>query len=178
MAAVAPVQTNWWWWIFSLAWESADSVSRRISGLLEDFTHPSLPAHTKSAWRHEASSIGHPPHPFSLQSMRLESDEKAYLYLIVILSLPWWLRQRRIYLQCRRPRFDPRVRKIPWRREWQLTPVFLPGESHKQESLMGSIRSQRVGHDWATNTLTFTHSLLWVSGKRHIYIFFISYLQL
>ena len=30
--------------------------------------------------------------------------------------LPWWLRQR-ICLQCRRPRFHPWVRKIPWRRE-------------------------------------------------------------
>ena len=28
--------------------------------------------------------------------------------------------------------FDPRVRKIPWRRAWQPTPVFLPGESHGQ----------------------------------------------
>ena len=35
-------------------------------------------------------------------------------------------------LQCRRPGFDPWVRKIPWRREWQPTPVFLPGESHGQ----------------------------------------------
>ena len=32
---------------------------------------------------------------------------------------------------------DPLVRKIPWRREWLLTPVFLPGESHEQRSLMG-----------------------------------------
>ena len=29
-----------------------------------------------------------------------------------------WLRQEIIHLQCRRPRFDPWVRKIPWRREW------------------------------------------------------------
>ena len=33
--------------------------------------------------------------------------------------------------------FDPWVRKIPWRRIWQLTPVFLPGESHGQSSLVG-----------------------------------------
>ena len=39
-------------------------------------------------------------------------------------ELPWWLRQQRICLQCRRPRFDPWVGKIPWRREWQLAPVF------------------------------------------------------
>ena len=31
----------------------------------------------------------------------------------------------------------PWVGKIPWRREWQPTPVFLPGESHGQRSLMG-----------------------------------------
>ena len=29
------------------------------------------------------------------------------------------------------------VRKIPWRRKWQPTPVFLPGESHEQGSLEG-----------------------------------------
>ena len=29
------------------------------------------------------------------------------------------------------------VRKIPWRRKWQPTPVFLPGESHEQRSLVG-----------------------------------------
>ena len=35
--------------------------------------------------------------------------------------------------------FDPWVGKIPWRRKWQPTPVFLPGESHGQErSLAGS----------------------------------------
>ena len=28
--------------------------------------------------------------------------------------------------------FDPWVRKIPWRRAWQPTPVFLPGKSHGQ----------------------------------------------
>ena len=38
---------------------------------------------------------------------------------------------------CRRCEFDPWVWKIPWRREWLPTPVFLPGESHVQRSLMG-----------------------------------------
>ena len=33
--------------------------------------------------------------------------------------------------------FDPWVEKIPWRRKWQPTPVFLPGESHGQRSLAG-----------------------------------------
>ena len=36
-------------------------------------------------------------------------------------GLPWWFRQKRISLQGRRPRFDPWVGKIPWRRAWQPT---------------------------------------------------------
>ena len=38
--------------------------------------------------------------------------------------------------QCGRPGFDPWVGKIPWRRKWQPTPVFLPGESHGWSSLV------------------------------------------
>ena len=41
-----------------------------------------------------------------------------------------------VCLQCRRPWFDPWVRKIPWRRKWQPTPVLLPGKSHGQRSLV------------------------------------------
>jgi len=37
----------------------------------------------------------------------------------------------------KRCRFNPWVRKIPLRRAWQPTPVFLPGESHGQRSLAG-----------------------------------------
>ena len=42
-----------------------------------------------------------------------------------------------VCLECGRPGFDPWVRKIPWRRKWQPTPVFLPGESHGGRSLVG-----------------------------------------
>ena len=37
----------------------------------------------------------------------------------------------------RRPGFNPWMRMIPWRREWLPTPVFLPGKSHGQRSLVG-----------------------------------------
>ena len=56
---------------------------------------------------------------------------------------PWaatrlqWLSRLKIYLQCRRPGFNPWLGKIPWRREWLPTPVFLPGEFHGQRSLVG-----------------------------------------
>ena len=36
-----------------------------------------------------------------------------------------------------RPGFHPWVGKMPWRREWLPIPVFLPGESHGQRSLVG-----------------------------------------
>ena len=53
--------------------------------------------------------------------------------------------------QCRRHKilgFDPRVRKIPWRRAWQPTLVFLLEESHGQRSLAGyPPEGQRVKHD-------------------------------
>ena len=44
-------------------------------------------------------------------------------------GLPWWLSKESDY---GRPRFDPWVRKILWRREWLPTPVFLPGGFHRQ----------------------------------------------
>ena len=44
---------------------------------------------------------------------------------------------KKFHLQWGTPGFNPWVRKIPWRREWQPTPVFLPGKSHGQRSLVG-----------------------------------------
>ena len=55
-------------------------------------------------------------------------------------GLLWWLRGKQSSCQCRRCRrhgFNPQVRKVPWRRKWQLTPVFLPGKPHGQRSLVG-----------------------------------------
>ena len=52
-------------------------------------------------------------------------------------SLTQWLHGKESTCQCRRRGFDPWVRKIPWRRKWQPTPVFLPGRSHEQRSLVG-----------------------------------------
>ena len=34
----------------------------------------------------------------------------------------------------RRPGFNPWVRKIPWRRKWQPTQIFLPGKPHEKSS--------------------------------------------
>ena len=53
----------------------------------------------------------------------------------------------------------PRVGKIPWRRKWQPTPVFLPRESHGQRSLAGY--SPKVHKESDTTEQRNTHSFLW-----------------
>ena len=80
--------------------------------------------------------------------------------LTSISGLPWWLSGKEFTCQGRRLRrcgFDPWFRKIPWRRKWQPTSVFLPGEFQTEEpgglQFMGS---QSVGHDSVTNTHTHT----------------------
>jgi len=44
-------------------------------------------------------------------------------------GLPWQLSGKEFTCQCRRCGLDPWVGKVPWRRKWQPTPVFLPGKS-------------------------------------------------
>ena len=49
------------------------------------------------------------------------------------LGLLWWLSDEEPACQFRKPQekwVPSQVREIPWRRKWQPTPVFLPGESH------------------------------------------------
>ena len=65
-------------------------------------------------------------------------------------GLPRWHSGKESTCQCRKRRrrgFYPWVGKIPWRRKWQSTPVFLPEKSYGQRSLVGySPWSCRVGH--------------------------------
>ena len=75
--------------------------------------------------------------PYCLSLSILSFDFSFSLLLSLILGFPWWLRWLKICLQFRRPEFNPWVRKIPRRRKWQPTPVFLPGKSHGQRSLEG-----------------------------------------
>ena len=76
-------------------------------------------------------------------------EARASLVAQVVKNLP----------EMRRSRFNPWIRKSPWRRKWLPTPVFLPGEFHGQRSLVGSCPwgSQRVRHNWATDTHTHAH---------------------
>ena len=58
---------------------------------------------------------------------------------------PKWCSGKESTCQCRKHSFDPWIRKIPWRRKWQPTVVFLPGKSHGQEDLADySLWSRKV----------------------------------
>ena len=72
----------------------------------------------------------------------------SYIYIYI---LPRWLSYKEAACQCRGCGFDPWVKKIPWRRKWQPTTVFLPEKSHAQRNLVGysPLGHRRVGYDLA-----------------------------
>ena len=67
-------------------------------------------------------------------------------------GLPKWRSGKESACKCRghkrqkRHEFDPWVGKIPWRRKWQPTAVFLPGRLHGQSSLWGHKESDSTEH--------------------------------
>ena len=74
----------------------------------------------------------------------------------------------KICLQCRRPRFNSWIGKIPWRRARQPAPVFSPGESYGEMNLVGwhPWEHLRVEHDWMTDTHSIKNTAWNFSGLR------------
>ena len=73
----------------------------------------------------------------------------------------WWLSSKES--TCRRRRrcgFNPSVGKIPWRRVWKSTPIFLPAKSHDTEVWWATVH--RVTKSWT--------QLKWLSTHAHIVI--------
>ena len=67
---------------------------------------------------------------------------RKWNYFVMLRHFPGGASGKEYACQCRRLKrhgFDPWVRKIPWSRKWQPTLVLLPGESHRQRSLVGYI---------------------------------------
>ena len=84
------------------------------------------------------------------------SSFKNYFHLLTGSIFPGGSDGKSVCLQCRRPRFDPWVRKIPWRRQWQPTPVLLPGKSHGWRSVVGC-------NPWGRKESDMTERLLFLS---------------
>ena len=63
--------------------------------------------------------------------------------------------------RCKRCGFNSWVRKIPWRRKWQPTPVFLPGKFHRQRSLVATVHEVKKNETrLSTHTHTHSHTLI------------------
>ena len=77
----------------------------------------------------------------------------------------WW----RICLQCRRHMFDHWAGKIPLRRKWQPIPVFLPGKSRRQRSLVGYSPGGHIGV--RPNSVTKTEAITFLFTSLKIYFF-------
>ena len=64
----------------------------------------------------------------------------------------------------------PGLERFPWRRRWQLIPVFLPGKSHGQRSLAGyspwRCKESDMTEGLSTHTHTHTHTqrYMWATG--------------
>ena len=73
--------------------------------------------------------------------------------------------------QCRRHKrcgFSPWVRKIPWRRAWQPTPVLLPGDSHGQGSLAGCSPRGHTGSDATEVTKQWQQQCVALVAMQHV----------
>jgi len=77
----------------------------------------------------------------------------------------------RVCLQCRRTVFDPWLGKIPWRRKWQPTAAFLPGEFHGRRSLVGySPRGHTESGTTEWLTLCDTNNVLLCTWRLMVYL--------
>ena len=79
---------------------------------------------------------------------------EIFVWVYFCFRLPWWtsgsvVKNLPTNYNCI---FDSWVGKIPWRKKWQHIPVFLPGKSHGQRSLVGYSPwgHKRIGHNLVT----------------------------
>ena len=133
----------------------------RCARRIETFTHEEL-FHAYSQWSKVDTTLGYldaqsMPYPQNglLLCHRKGCITSQRLYLVKEGSASPVVSGRESTCQCRRCRFDPWARKIPCRREWQPTPVFLPGEFHEQRSVVGC---SLWGHKESDKTEELTHT--------------------
>ena len=119
-----------------------------------DIRHPYLYVSTKSS-----NIFHHNSNIYLLYKVVRAKNYSSIVYLSLVAQMV------KICLQCGRPGFHPWVGKILWRRAWQPTPVFLPGESHGQRSLVGYTPwgHEETGITEQLSTAQGSSTLLWKS---------------
>ena len=81
--------------------------------------------------------------------------ENKQIYSLRAFLMAQWVKNPPARKGHRRRSFSSWVGKIPWRRKWQPTPVFLPGQPHGQRSLVGY---SPWGHKELDTTEQLTHT--------------------
>ena len=98
-----------------------------------------LPSPHPTRARAELCHYPHTPH-----CLHIQSQKPQIVFFIFFFKVEVWFWASQVALVVKNPpanagnmslSFDPRVGKIPWRRKWQPTPVFLSGESYGHRSL-------------------------------------------
>ena len=148
-------------------WAAVHGVTKSWTGLSDStFTfhfhaleREMAPHSSVLAWR--IPRMGEPGGLPSMGSRRVGHDcsDLAAAAARDVWSFPCGTSGKEPACQCRRHKrsgFDTWVGKIPWRRAWQPTPVFLPGESHGQRSLVGCSPLVRKELDKTEHTCTRT----------------------
>ena len=101
-----------------------------------------------------------------------------YMYFT---GLPrWHSSKKKSTYQCRRPkrgRFNPWVKKIPWSRKWQPTPVFLPGKFYGQRSRAGYSSQGCTESDMTEQVSTHTWKLPRVLLNLELIVPFVPWLR-
>ena len=137
------------WWILTIKSSQRGSVG--ISGI---FNKSKLWWKSKWHWQLEISNVISSPVTPDLQVDSLSLSHRGMftcgftcfftcgftcLLVVNMGSHPMFASEWKwcVIIVDRRYGFDPWVRKIPWRRKWHPTPVFLPGKCHGQRSLGG-----------------------------------------
>ena len=106
--------------------------------VLNHFSNLSVSLRSDSLWHHIRITWWTKN---SLKGVVMTDRSKTHILLIPhswLMGFPGGASGKEPACQCRRHKrhgFEPWVGKIPWRRAWQPTPVFLPGESHEQGNL-------------------------------------------
>ena len=86
----------------------------------------------------------------SLSSLTLTAGTQSPLRWAAFIckGLLGWLSGKQLTCQCRRQGFDLWVRKMPWRRKWQPTPVFFLKNPVDRGAWRATPHGVTVGHDW------------------------------
>ena len=90
--------------------------------------------------------------------------QMIFLDMLYCIGLHRWPSGKESAFQCRRRKFHPWVRKIPWSRKWQPTLVFLPGKFREQRSLVGysSLSRKELDMTEQLNTHTQVFSIFYI----------------